>query len=90
MPAKAEHKIMKHGTSGVVVIPKPYRDYHNLKTGSTVTVLYDSLLLIIPKSRAHLIEDKAALIDQLLGQPKNPEPRERELPQINKISVTSQ
>jgi len=70
MPAKAEHKIMKHGTSGVVVIPKPYRDYHDLKTGSTVTVLYDSLLLIIPKSREHLLNDKAALIDQLLGQPR--------------------
>jgi len=90
MPAKSEHKIMKHGTSGVVVIPKPYRDYHNLKTGSTVTVLYDSLLLIIPKSRAHLIDDKAALIDQLLGQPKNPEKRDHELLQINKIPVTTQ
>ncbi len=70
MPAKSEHKIMKHGTSGVVVIPKPYRDYYNLKTGSTVTVLYDSLLLIIPKSREHLLKERAALIDQLLGQSK--------------------
>jgi antitoxin component of MazEF toxin-antitoxin module len=58
MPAKSEHKIMKHGTSGVVVIPKPYRDYYNLKTGSTVTVLYDSLLLIIPKSREHLLKER--------------------------------
>ena len=67
MPAKSEHKIMKHGTSGVVVIPKPYRDYHDLKTGSTVTILYDSLLLIVPKSREYLLKDKAVLIDQLLG-----------------------
>ena len=73
MPAKSEHKIMKHGTSGVVVIPKPYRDYHNLKTGSTVTVLYDSLLLVVPKSLEHILRDKAALIDQLLGQPKQTE-----------------
>jgi len=70
MPAKSEHKVMKHGTSGVVVIPKPYRDYHGIKTGSTVTVLYDSLLLIVPKSHEHLLKDKAGLIDQLLGQSK--------------------
>jgi antitoxin component of MazEF toxin-antitoxin module len=70
MPAKSEHKIMKHGTSGVVVIPKPYRDYHCLKPGSTVTVLYDSLLLIVPKSLEYLLKEKATLIDQLLGQTK--------------------
>ncbi|MBT0159096.1 AbrB/MazE/SpoVT family DNA-binding domain-containing protein [Candidatus Bathyarchaeota archaeon A05DMB-2] len=75
MPAKSEHKIMKHGTSGVVVVPKPYRDYHDLKTGSTVTILYDSLLLIVPKSMEHIMRDKAELIDQLLGQPKKKERR---------------
>jgi bifunctional DNA-binding transcriptional regulator/antitoxin component of YhaV-PrlF toxin-antitoxin module len=73
MPAKSEHKIMKHGTSGVVVIPKPYRDYHNLKTGSTVTILYDSLLLIVPKCQEHLLKEKGQLIDQLLGQAKEAE-----------------
>jgi len=70
MPAKSEHKVMKHGTSGVVVIPKPYRDYHDLKPGSTVTVLYDSLLLIVPKGRENLLKEKAELIDQLLSQSK--------------------
>lgn len=73
MPAKSVHKVMKHGTSGVVVIPKPYRDYHGLKTGSLVTVLYDSLLLVVPKTREHILRDKADLIDQLLGQSKQPE-----------------
>ena len=68
MPAKENRKIMKHGTSGVITIPKPYRDYHNLKPGNTVTVLYDSLLLIIPKSLEKLLHEKAALIDALLGQ----------------------
>ena len=76
MPAKSKHKIMKHGTSGVVVVPKPYRDYYNLKTGSTVTVLYDSLLLVVPKSLEHILRDKAELIDQLLGQPKAEAPNE--------------
>lgn len=59
---------MRHGTSGVVVIPKPYRDYHNLTPGNAVTVLYDSLLLIVPKSLESLLKEKAELIDQLLGQ----------------------
>jgi antitoxin component of MazEF toxin-antitoxin module len=68
MPAKSEHKIMRHGTSSVVVIPKPYRDYHNLQPGTQVTVLYDSLLLVIPKSMEPILKDKAQLIDQLLGQ----------------------
>ena len=64
MPAKENRKIMKHGTSGVITI-----DYHNLKPGNTVTVLYDSLLLIIPKNLEKLLREKAALIDALLGQP---------------------
>ena len=67
MPAKSEHKIMKHGTSGVVVIPKPYREYHNLKPGDEVSVLYDSLLLIIPKKMEQILKEKQTLINQLLG-----------------------
>ncbi|MEM1589558.1 MAG: hypothetical protein QXZ68_06600 [Candidatus Bathyarchaeia archaeon] len=68
MPAKERRKIMKHGTSGVVAIPKAYRDYHGLCHGAEVTVLYDSLLLIVPKSLEGLLQKKAGLIDQLLGQ----------------------
>jgi bifunctional DNA-binding transcriptional regulator/antitoxin component of YhaV-PrlF toxin-antitoxin module len=71
MPARSEHKIMKHGTSGVVVIPKPYRDYHHLKPGSNVTILYDSLLLIVPEGLSGLLTQKAELIDRLLGQKPN-------------------
>lgn len=67
MPAKEQRKIMKHGTSGVVAIPKAYRDYHNLEPGSIVTVLYDSLLLIVPKSQEKLLKEKAQLISKLLG-----------------------
>ena len=70
MPAKVKRKIMKHGTSGVVAIPKAYRDYHNLDPESVVTVVYDSLLLIVPKGRENLLTEKAAIIDQLLGQSK--------------------
>ncbi len=66
IPAKSEHKIMKHGTSGVVVIPKPYRDYYGLKPGSRVIILYGSLLLIVPKGLEYLLKEKAELIDQLI------------------------
>jgi antitoxin component of MazEF toxin-antitoxin module len=68
VPAKEKRKIMKHGTSGVIAIPKPYREYHNLTPGKTVTVLYDSLLLIIPKNLEKLLHEKATLINELLGQ----------------------
>jgi bifunctional DNA-binding transcriptional regulator/antitoxin component of YhaV-PrlF toxin-antitoxin module len=61
---------MKHGSSGVVVLPKAYRDYHDLNPGDDVTILYDSLLLIIPQSQEDLATEKADLIDDLLGQKK--------------------
>jgi len=59
---------MKHGTSGVIAIPKPYRNYHKLNPGTVVTLLYDSLILIVPKEYEHLLTEKAQVIDQLLGQ----------------------
>ena len=68
MPAKETRKIMKHGTSGVIAIPKAYRDYHGLNHGAEVTVLYDTLLLIVPRGLERLLQKKAHLIDQLLGQ----------------------
>jgi len=70
MPAKVKRKIMRHGTSAVAVIPKAYRDYHGIDPGSTVTILYDSLLLIVPEGQENILKEKAELIDQLLGQSK--------------------
>jgi len=75
VPAKENRKIMKHGSSGVIAIPKPYRDYYNLTLGKTVTILYDSLLLIIPKTHENLLHEKAELIDKLLGQTPMEEPK---------------
>ncbi len=68
MPAIEQHKVMKHGSSGVVVLPKAYRDYYGLNPGSNVTILYDSLLLVVPQGQEHLVAEKADLIDRLLGQ----------------------
>jgi antitoxin component of MazEF toxin-antitoxin module len=66
VPAKESRKIMKNGSSGVIAIPKPYRNHHNLTLGNTVTILYDSLLLIIQKTHENLLHEKGKLIDKLL------------------------
>jgi len=69
MPAKTKRKVMKHGTSGVIAIPSDYRRYHNLEHGKEVTVLYDNLILIIPKDQEKKIfsdPEKQKLIKKLL------------------------
>jgi antitoxin component of MazEF toxin-antitoxin module len=67
MLARVERKIMKHGSSGVLAIPKAYRDYYKLNHGATVTILYDSLLLIVPKECQHMLIENADLVEQLLS-----------------------
>jgi len=60
---------MKHGSSGVVAIPKDYRNFHNLNHGDEVIVYYNDLLLIIPKSEIDAVEkdrEKLELIHKLL------------------------
>lgn len=69
MPAEETRKIMKHGqSSGVIAIPIAYRRYHNLDPGDKVKILYDSLLLIVPKGMEHVLKKKKQLVDELLGQ----------------------
>jgi len=72
MPAKVKRIVMKHGTSGVVTIPMSYRKYHDLNPGDEMIVMYDSLILMAPKSMEHIVEDKRELIDELLGMMKKP------------------
>ena len=66
MPAQEKRKIMKHGTSGVVAIPASYRKYHHLNPGDEVQVLYDGIVLIVPKEREQMLIEKGELIDKLL------------------------
>ena len=69
MPAEETRKIMKHGqSSGVVAIPIAYRRYHNIDPGDKVKILYDSLLLIVPKGMERVLKEKKQLVDKLLGQ----------------------
>lgn len=58
---------MKHGSSGVIAIPVAYRDYHHIKPGHEVTILFDSLLLVVPKGLEHIAEERKELIDDLLS-----------------------
>lgn len=67
MPAETERKIMKHGRfSGVVAIPTDYRRYHNLEPGTSVKVLYDNLLLIIPPGAEEKVRERKELVKRLL------------------------
>jgi len=65
MPSKTTRKIIEHGGSGVVAIPKDYRDYNNLEPGAEVIVLYDNVVVIIPKALEEKVEDKEKLIEVL-------------------------
>ena len=85
MPAKEKRKIMKHGSSGVVAIPKSYLDYYQLQPGDEVDVLYDSLLLLIPRKLAGLLEARKALIDELLGSPEERHLKQGEIERIKKM-----
>lgn len=69
MPAKTTRKIMKHGTSGVVAIPKDYCDFHDLNHGDEVIVYYNDLILIVPKDEVARIEgdpEKLETLNRLL------------------------
>ena len=68
MPSREERKIVKWGTgSKVISLPKPFLDYYNLEEGDKVLLLYDSLILVLPKDTSEeLLRKKAALIKELL------------------------
>lgn len=70
---------MKHGSSGVVTIPMSYRKYHNINHGDEMIVLYDSLILMAPKSMEHMILEKQGLIDELLGMSRKPTENEEKI-----------
>lgn len=75
MPARELRKVLRHGSSYVVTIPKAYADYHGLKPGSIITVLYDSLVIMAPKDVEDILRYEAELIDQLLGRLRRPQLR---------------
>ena len=66
MPAKEKRKVLPIGDSLAVTLPKPYRDYYNIEPGDEVEVLYDSLMLILPRN-AKISEKKRQLLEELLS-----------------------
>ena len=67
MPSEVTRKIMKHGTSGVVAIPMPYRRYHNIKLGDEVKIIYNGVLIIVPKGMEHILKKEKQTIEKILG-----------------------
>lgn len=63
MPAKVKRKIITK--TGLVSLPKAYRDYHKLEKGDEVTMLYDNVLVVTPKSVKLSREKEQALKDLL-------------------------
>jgi len=47
MPAEEERKILSD--KGLITLPKPLRDYHKIKKGDRVKLVYDSVTVVIPK-----------------------------------------
>jgi len=60
-------KIATIGKSKAVVIPKPFADYHELKPGEKITVVYGNVLLIIPEHVRNILKTRMHLIDELMG-----------------------
>jgi antitoxin component of MazEF toxin-antitoxin module len=66
MPGRDDRKIFRQGTSDVVAIPAAYVKYHELESGDEVSVLYDSIVVIVPKKLRSIAAKKRQLIDRLL------------------------
>ena len=66
MPAKERRKVITVGPSRAVTLPKPFVDYNKFADGEEVEVLYDSLVLIVPKGALDKLKEKEDLIHQLL------------------------
>lgn len=66
MPAETKRRIIKLGGSGVVAIPPDYRRYHKLNPGTSVKIVYDNLLLVVPPEAEKKLRERKELIRRLL------------------------
>lgn len=67
MPGEIERRIMKHGSSRVIALPKPYLRFFDLDHGGKVKILFDHIIIILPKSLENLLNEKRETIDELLN-----------------------
>ena len=66
MPSKEKRKVLSVGDSIAVTLPKPFADYHSLKSGDSVQVIYDGLYLVFPPGSENKLKERRKLIDELL------------------------
>ena len=68
IPSIGKRKVLRQGKSLAVSLPADFRRYYNLKPKDEVIVLYDGVVIIIPKQEAEILKDpeKRKLIRKLL------------------------
>ena len=68
MPSREHRKIIRMGASQGITLPKPFLDYHKVKDGEEMLLLYDNIILVLPRGVSEeVLEKKANLIKELLG-----------------------
>jgi bifunctional DNA-binding transcriptional regulator/antitoxin component of YhaV-PrlF toxin-antitoxin module len=66
MPALEKRKVLPIGEGGrAITLPKPFAEFYNLEPKDEVTVLYDTILIVVPKG-VSLSKSKDTLLKKLL------------------------
>ena len=67
MLSKTTRKAVRLGGSLVVTIPRRYVIKNDIEPGQRFIMISGDLILLVPEGQEHMIDDKEALIKQLLG-----------------------
>jgi len=67
MAGRCVRKITTSGNSLAVTIPRAYANFHDLKRGEKVDVIYGDLFLVIPPAFKRKFKKHRKLIAKLVG-----------------------
>jgi len=67
MAGRCVRKITTSGNSLAVTIPRAYANFHELKRGEKVDVIYGDLFLLIPPAFKRKLKNQKKLITRLVG-----------------------
>lgn len=68
MAGRETRRIINLGkTSKAITLPLPFLDFHRLKAGDTVLLIYNNIMLIGPEELEQSLRDKVEAINQLLS-----------------------
>jgi len=67
MAGRCVRKITTSGNSLAVTIPRAYANFHDLKRGEKVDVIYGDLFVMIPSAFKRELKGKMKLIRRLVG-----------------------